>query len=145
MRIRYAESYLDQILNAEHGERLVELLCAIGGRPEYDCTAGDLGLPEPAFLLMECSQWMAQSLRSGVWTYYEATPLNRQNACLKVIQNYAPAEWADMYSRGMADWRSDKTMKLIDDWMFRQMDAMDAWRQAFAEANRQVFVELLCR
>jgi hypothetical protein len=145
MRIRYAESYIDQILNAEKGERLSELLCAFTGRPEYDSTAPDLGLPEPAFLLMECSRWMAQSLRSGVWTYYEATPDERQSACLQALQKHAPVDWAEMYSRGMAVWRSPKKTKPIDDWMSRQIDVIDAWLQAFARENRPVLVNLLCR
>ena len=69
------------------------------------------------FLLVEMLCWSAQAIRSGVWTYYEATGTSRQEAMYQALRQYAPNGFAETYLQGMQDWRDQSLIRVIDDWI----------------------------
>src|SRR5436305_2507990 len=117
MMRRFAMSYIDSLLHGNSRCELAELSSIICSSPTFSKTAPDYGLPGPAFVFVETQLWFAQSLRSGVWSYYEATPQSRQEAFSKALRQYAPQSYADWYERGMADWKEEGRIAAVDRWM----------------------------
>ena len=91
---------------------------------------------------MEAQCWLAQSLRSDAWTYYEATPQLRQEALLNELRQWSPPEYADWYDRGMADWTDQVKIRAVDSWIKAHEDDCFRWlRQLIGEA-RNIVMEL---
>src|SRR5438874_6346073 len=108
MARKYAIQYIDGLVDGETYHDLVELSSAMCSSPHYRSTAPDYALPIFAFVFAETLLWFAQAIRSGVWTYYEATPLSRQQAMAAALRAHAPQGFADWYERGMADWQDEQ-------------------------------------
>src|SRR4051812_46254302 len=105
MARKYAIQYIDRLLAGTTYHDLVEISSALRSSPQFTVTAPDLGLPPFALVFVEMLAWFAQAIRSGVSTYYEATPANHQAAMAGALRAFAPEEFAVWYERGMADWR----------------------------------------
>ncbi len=103
--------------------------------------APDFGLPPEAFLLLEVLCWVSQSVRSGVWTYYEATPSMRQTVCSEVLHWHAQPELAAYYNRGMNTWEDDKAIRIVDDWIRANEANLNDWLYRFAITNRDVMLK----
>ena len=88
--------------------------------------------PDFVSAFLELSSWMGTSLRSGVWTYYEATAKNQVEMIIRYLQqNAANREISRMYALGNHDYSDEKYQvnfdypqewieesKIIDKWIF---------------------------
>ena len=79
-------AYLNTLCEAREYEGLTWISAVLCGSSSFDGTAAAYGLPTPLFLLVESLAWFAQGVRSGAWTYFEATPLAQQLAMLKALK-----------------------------------------------------------
>src|SRR5262245_11510842 len=104
---KYATEYVERLLADDTYESLVQLSSLICSSAQFDTESPDYGLPRFAFLFAETLLWFAQAQRSGVWTYYEATPLKRQDAMANALREAAPEDFASKYERGMRDWQDE--------------------------------------
>jgi hypothetical protein len=73
-------------------------------------------------------------MRSGVWTYFETTPIERQHAMLARLKADAsqPAFCAQ-YQFGMRNWRTPSAVVPID-----------AWIEANDELNNSIIWQIIC-
>lgn len=81
-------------------------------------TTPSYGFPDPAFNFLERLAWFAQGTRSGAWTYFEATPPERQHAMLSVLRrDFDHADFSAQYAFGMDNWQVPTSMKALDAWL----------------------------
>ena len=139
---KYAIEYIDRLLAEGTYESLVHLSSAICSSAQFDAASRDYGLPRFAFLFAETLLWFAQGSRSGVWTYYEATPPDRQHAMADALREAAPEEFALMYERGMRDWQDETKIAALDTWMQAHDDAAHEWLCALLKDNREALLDL---
>lgn len=139
---KYAIEYIDRLLVGTTYHDLVELSSAILSSPRFTRGAPDYGLPRFAFILSETLLWFAQATRSGVWTYYEATPEARQSAMLAALRADAPKEIAAWYERGMRDWEGEEKTIPIDVWIRANDEAVHEWLRSLTRANRSAVLDL---
>jgi len=142
MARNYAVQYIDRLLDGETYHDLVELSSVMRSSQQYALQAPDYGLPTFAFLFVEILLWFAQAIRSGVWTYYEATPAPRQRAMAAALRAHAPAGFADWYERGMSDWQDEQKIRTVDDWIEANDDVANAWLRLLARENREALLGL---
>jgi hypothetical protein len=139
---KYATEYIDRLSADGTYESLVHLSSAICSSAQFDPALRDYGLPRFAFLFAETLLWFAQGSRSGVWTYYEATPLERQDAMAGALREAAPGEFASMYERGMRDWQDETRIAALDTWMQAHDETANDWLRALLKTNREALLEL---
>ena len=113
-------AYLDHIFAERDELGQAWLSSAICGTPSFDQRQRTYGLPLALFLFVEDLEWFAQATRSGAWTYFEATSVERQEALSTLLAAEAPTGWADQYAFGMECWRDAGKMQLLDHWMAEQ-------------------------
>ena len=102
------------------------------------------GLPLPAFTFVESLLWFAQAQRSGVWTYFESTPPERQAAMLQTLEsNPAPAGFAEHYALGMNNGKDVEKLDVVDLWIRAHDVDNNAWLWRIADEHRALF-EALC-
>ena len=142
MARQYAVRYIDRLLDGDTYHDLVDLSSAMCSSPQYASQAPDYGLPTFAFLFAETLLWFAQAIRSGVWTYYEATPTPRQRALAAALRAHAPAGFADWYERGMSDWQDEQKIQAVDEWMEANDHAANAWLRRLARENREALLAM---
>lgn len=142
MARKYAVEYIDRLLRGETCHDLVELSQAVCSSPQFTLQAPDYGLPPFAFVFAETLLWFAQAIRSGVWTYYEATPAARQRAMAAALRAHAPDGYAEWYERGMADWGDEQRIVAVDDWIEANEDAANTWLRQLARANREALLAM---
>lgn len=107
---------------------------------EFYLIASDLFLQlsnlqeKPGFVVafLELSSWMGTSLRSGVWTYYEAAEQEAIHKTIEYLHQFAPSEELNkMYVLGNHDYQDTayqtdfnypqawlEEAELIDQWIF---------------------------
>jgi hypothetical protein len=139
---KYAPQYVDRLLASEAHEDLATLSSMICSSARFNQEASDYGLPQFAFLFVETLLWFAQAVRSGAWTYYEATPPERLDAMLAALAEAAPKEFSLWYEKGMRSWRDD-TVTDVDDWMKSNDEAANAWIRTLLRHNRDAVLELV--
>jgi hypothetical protein len=115
-----AAAYLDKMFSERDEAGLAFLSSVICGAQAFDQRHATYGLPSPLFLFVEGLLWFAQSWRSGSWTYFEATPVERQQAMLEELRSHAPTGWADQYAFGMRHWHDTERLGALDTWLERQ-------------------------
>lgn len=141
---RYSERYLDALLDsAAPYDSLVELQGLLRLLPDYDESQPARGLPAYFFVVVETLQWFAQGARSGVWTYFEATPPPRQQAMADALQKLGADEWARRYQYGIDQWKDPAAIAALDIWMSAQDDATHQWLRALLHAHRAELKALL--
>jgi hypothetical protein len=111
---KYAESYIAGLIAGNEYGNLFDLSSAICSCPSFAPSKPDYGLPTPAFVYVESLLWFAQAIRSGVWTYYEATTLERQSVMNAALQEFAPDDFALHYAHGMRDWQDETKIDAVD-------------------------------
>jgi hypothetical protein len=139
---RFSVEYIDELLAGDDYGQLAQLssiLCASAG---FSSGVSDLGLPQPALLFVEALCWFAQALRSGAWTYYEATPLDRQEAVLSALRAHAPPEFGEWYEYGLAHWESPERMQAADEWIEANEGKAERWLRDYLAANRAMVIAL---
>ena len=124
---RFTKKNIDQLLESSDYMTLVELQAIIFGLPKCSHSLPDYGLPIPAFVFVEALTWFAQANRSGVWTYFEATTIERQEAMLSALQLFGAPSFAEKYQFGIANWQDIKEMKTLDCWMAETDNICTVW------------------
>ena len=135
--MRYAVQYIDRLLDGDSYQELVDLSSVICTSKQYVSRAADYGLPTFAFVFAETLLWFAQASRSGVWTYYEATPLLRQIAMVEALHAHAPLEFAEWYERGMHDWQDEEKIGTVNAWIKANESVATTWLRTLARENRE--------
>lgn len=139
---KYAISYIDRLLEGDSYDDLVQLSSAICSSPRFASAAPDYGLPTFAFLFVEVLCWFAQSIRSGANTYYEATPIARQDALAAALRTHAPPAFAEFFERGMTTWRDESEIDAVNMWIDVNDDAANTWLRRLAKDHRGALLEL---
>lgn len=144
MPVILSPQYLDRLCTDRDYEGLAWISAVVCDCQRFDPSDPTYGLPIPAFCLVERLAWFAQGVRSGAWTYYEATPLARQRAMVSALDADAihPA-FAEQYSLGMREWRSPSQMATLDEWLDRNDEANNRIVWEIVAANRELLQELV--
>ena len=137
----YSPRYWDSLFSSRTYEGLVSISSALCAAAEFSIEEVEYGLPRVAFMFVEGLCWFAQATRSGVWTYYEATPAPRQAAMLEALEASAPAGFAARYRTGMRDWMNESEMEKLDSWMKDHDAQNNSWLWSIAEQHRSVLTK----
>jgi hypothetical protein len=143
MAQKFTQAYLDALFSAPEFMKLVEIAGYFGGAEKYRRDESDFGLPRPVFVFQETLTWFSQAIRSGSWTYFEATPRARQQAMLRALECEGPPGYAANYSLGMETWQDDVKCKAVDTWITTHEEDCSQWLWRLANRYRPVF-ERVC-
>jgi hypothetical protein len=138
---KFSQAYLDSLFSSRDYDKLVELSGYLQdglsrGEPTY-------GYPQPVFVFLESLIWFAQAMRSGVVTYYEATPKARQEAMLDALERSAPSGFATYYALGMQGWQDERKIEIVDLWMESHDEENSCWLWHLVNEHRDT-IERLC-
>jgi hypothetical protein len=143
MKSSVTRSFVGGLFGSRDYDGLVWLSSAICGSPGFDLQHPMYGLPRALFLFVESLAWFAQALRSGAWTYFEATPHARQQEMLAALRDFAPEGFGQQYSAGMKLWKDPARVAGLDNWLLRNDDQNNAFLWRLAEQNRTIIDTLL--
>jgi len=115
--MKFSQRYLDAIFTTSECGRLAEISSILCGCGSYEPKQPDYGFDSQTFVFVESLLWFSQALRSGVWTYFEATPRQRQEAMREALRSIAPKEFSEYYALGMEVWKDENKIKVVDTWM----------------------------
>lgn len=107
--------------------------------------------PDFVVAFLELSSWMGTSLRSGVWTYYEATERDTVNKTIKYLYQFAPDdEISKMYALGNHNYSDEEYQtdfnypqewldesEMIDKWIFDNERMIILFLQNILRMNMQ--------
>jgi hypothetical protein len=141
MRAKYSPEYIDQLLSGSEYTQLVDLSAVFSSSSRFDRKASDYGLSEVAFVYVETLCWFAQSIRSGTWTYFEATPEARQKLMHAALNAHAPEGFAEAYRRGAENWQSEQEIAAVDEWIEANDSAANQWLWRFARQHRDELLD----
>jgi hypothetical protein len=133
---RYSDRYLDGLLDSSSYHDLVVLQGILMTPPRFDSHQPDYGLPPYFFVVVEGLAWFAQAWRSGVWTYFETTPPQRQQTMLEALLQFGPEEFAQHYQFGMRHWRETQEVARLDSWMKAMDEVANEWMRTILRAHR---------
>lgn len=133
---RYSERYLEGLLEGSDYGSLVELQGLLLLLPDYDVSRPTRGLPPHFFVVVEGLQWFAQAGRSGVWTYFEATPPPRQHAMVNALGQLGADELARRYQRGIEQWQDPAAMMELDSWISAADEGAHQWLRTLLRTHR---------
>lgn len=132
---RYSAQYLAQLLTQGDYAALVDLQGIAIGWDGFDASVPCFGLPSPIFAVFEVLTWLAQADRSGVWTYYEATPDARSECTLTALELLQAVELRQRYAFGKAHWQDAEASGQLDSWIRENEPGIIEW--AFAVLAEQ--------
>jgi hypothetical protein len=135
---RFADVYIDRLLARSDYDALVELQGILWSWPGRRSERPDYAFPSSVFVFVEVLGWFAQAERSGTWTYYEGTPIWRQEALRDALKLCGPDGYAAKYAFGMAHWKDINQAKLLDEWIAGQQAACWLWLRQLLEESREV-------
>jgi hypothetical protein len=134
---KVAPAHLDSIFSAADYDGLSWLSSMICATDAFQAEHPTYGLPQPLFTLVEGLHLFAQGVRSGVFTYFEATPAERQQAMLRALQEEsAPEGFAEHYRAGVEAWRDPTQSAVLDRWIDRNDELNTGFLWGLARANR---------
>ena len=139
MATKFAQAYLDTLFSEPEFQKLVEIAGYFYSSEEYSRDVPDYGLPQPAFVFQETLIWFSQAIRSGVWTYYEATPRGRQDAMHHALEHEAPPGYAATYSLGMETCQDNVKRQEVDEWIAAHENDCNLWLWRLANRYRPIF------
>jgi hypothetical protein len=145
MTQKFAQAYLDALFATPEFMKLVEIAGYFAGAEDYRSDQPDFGLPRAVFVFQETLMWFSQAIRSGMWTYYEATPRARQEAMLSALACEAPPGYAAIYSFGMETWQDNVKRQAVDAWIESHEEDCNQWLWRLANQYRAVFERACCR
>lgn len=93
----------------------------------YEIPAEKRPLCVTAFLTI--ADWSATSLRSGVWTFYEATPVRELEKTAAFLEKTDEGELFTIFSLGIHDYQNPKYAENYDypqEWM-EEAEEIDSW------------------
>lgn len=140
---KFSQAYFDALFSSPDCSKLVELCAYLPGAGCYSPSEPCYGYPQPVFVFVESLVWFSQAIRSGAWTYYEATPGARQDAMLDALKCEAPTEFATHYALGMRDWRDEQKIEAVDMWMQNHDEDNNRWLWRLVNKHRSA-IERLC-
>lgn len=143
MNPKFSSAYWDALYSSEDYNKLAELSSSLCGSQAFKGDEPDYGFPQPVFVFVESLLWFAHANRSGVWTYYEATPSSRQQAMLRALESEAPDEFAAHYGLGMREWQDGEKIKFVDEWMQDHDAENNRWLWRLVNKHRPT-LERLC-
>ena len=127
---RYSDQYVAQLLAQHDYGALVDLQGIALGWAGFEADDPSFGWPHPIFAVFEMLTWLAQADRSGVWTYYEATPIPRQECAIVTLDMLKAAELRHQYVYGKGYWQNAEAIRKLDNWIGKSEQAIIEW--AFA-------------
>lgn len=127
---RYSAQFLSQLLARRDYSALVGLQSVALGWEGYDARVPSFGWPHPIFVIFEILTWFAQADRSGVWTYYESTPVSRLDCALATLDMLKAVELRQQYAYGKMHWQDTEAIAKLDRWLRENERAIIEW--AFA-------------
>ncbi|WP_070360084.1 hypothetical protein [Duganella sp. HH105] len=127
---RYSDQYLSQLLAQRDYGALADLQGIALGWDGYDAKLPSFGWPQPIFVVFEILTWLAQADRSGAWTYYEATPPERQACALATLEILNAVTLQQQYAYGEMHWQDSEASEKLDDWIRENEQRIIEW--AFA-------------
>jgi hypothetical protein len=142
MSSKYSSAYWDSLFGSRNYEGLVRISEALCAAPEFSIEKAEYGLSRAAFMFVEGLCWFAQSARSGVWTYFEATPDARQVAMLEALGECAPEGFAVRYATGMHHGTNESEMKKLDRWIKDHDAQNNIWLWSVAKQHRDMIDQL---
>ena len=135
MPVILSSHYLDRVCETRDYQDLVWISGVLCGSRQFKAQDPAYALPDPAFSLVERLVWFAQGIRSGAWTYFEATPPERQTAMLAILEcDVSHPAFAERYALGMRDWRVPANLRALDAWLDDndELNTAIAWQTAAA-------------
>src|SRR5437868_13704764 len=139
---KFSSAYWDALYSSEDYSKLAEISSLFCASEVFHSGEPDYGFPQPIFTFVESLLWFAQANRTGVWTYYEATPISRQQAMLSALKSEAPDEFTKYYALGMRDWRDEVKIKSVDNWIKDHDAYHNRWLHHMAKKHRTAIEEL---
>jgi hypothetical protein len=136
MKPQFSPAYLESLFTPGRYENLVEISSFLSGSASFAPEREDYGLELPLFAFVESLAWFAQSVRSGAWTYFEATPTKRQARMREALESLAPAGFAAHYALGMSSWREEVAMRQLDNWLEQHDSENNKWLWHHLETHR---------
>lgn len=119
--------YLEKLCEEKDYSGLCWLSAVLCGSNRLEARGLTYGLPSALFLLIEGLTWFAQGQRSGVWTYFEATPQVRQQAMIEAFQQQDwPSDFSENYLFGMKNWSNPESVSMLDRWLVEKDDVNNA-------------------
>lgn len=77
--------------------------------------------------------------RSGIWTYYEATPVSTQERISEQLEAFADLqEIAPHYLLGMKTWKETGRIEQVDEWIDRNEPAIELTLLQLARSERKL-------
>jgi hypothetical protein len=143
MKSSVTRSYVDGLFARRDYDGLVWLSSTLCGTRGFNLQNPTYGLPRAVFLFVESLGWFAQGLRSGVWTYFEATPSARQQEMLAALGDLAPQGFAEQYAAGVRGWTDTTRAAEVDKWLQQNDETNNAFLWQLAEQNRTMIDALL--
>jgi hypothetical protein len=142
-RSRFSTQYIDRLLEYPDYSHIVELSAILWGWSGVQRDEPAYGFPEPIFIFVECLAWFAQSIRSGVWTYFEATPPERQSAMFGALKRYAPPGYAEAYAKGSREWQNESEWPNLAKWMVYNDKEAHVWLWWWAATKYRDLIDTL--
>lgn len=136
MTPRFAAEYTDSLLAKDSFEGLADLSTAICSSPCFSAELADYALPPFAFVFVEGLLWLSQSLRSGVCTYYEATPPDRIRLMSVALRGEALLAVAAEFDRGAREWQGATCASETDHWISDNEEMLYARLRSILRRNR---------
>lgn len=140
---KYSLRYIESLFRQADYDALVEISGALCSWAGFAKEKRDYGLPAPILAFVETLCWATQSIRSGAWTYYEATPITRQEATLQALDKFAPSDLANTYHRGMLVWRNEREIDVVGRWIESNDEIVNEWLWTLIRGHRQQVDDLL--
>lgn len=132
---RYSDQYVAQLLAQHDYGALVDLQGIALGWAGFEAKKPSCGWPQPIFAVLEMLTWLAQADRSGVWTYYEATPIPRQECAIVTLDMLNAAELQHQYIYGKEYWRNAEAVGELDSWISKNEQPIIEWAFAVLAAH----------
>ena len=134
---RFSDEYLDELLARSDQIALAELQAILFSWHGRDSSQTDYKLPPAIFVYVETITWFSQAIRSGVWTYYEITPLDRQQAMREALVTWAPQDYAAQYGYGMSCWKDAQKIYALDRWIQDREESCNVWLMELLRQHRE--------
>ena len=129
MTLRYSAGFLDRLYSTGSIYDLWSELSTIERHHS---------LPKGSWTFCRLVEWFSAS-RSGIWTYYEATPLSQQEQLVGELDAFLDlAGIARYYRLGMATWASEKEIQQIDKWIRQQEQTIESALIRLARGEREL-------
>lgn len=134
---RFAVEYIDSLLARSDESAQAELIGVMTSWSGYDRSQHLCGLTQALLAYVEATCWLAQSFRSGAWTYYEATPESVQRDVRDALRRLGRADFCEIYGEGMREWAQPSRAVNVDAWLMRNEHLLRLWLKTVAEAHRE--------